>query len=157
MKTSKIFIFLTVLLAVSVSLAFAGPPMEKGHGPDRGPQQFQGPQGGPGHMGPPFWMNPELAKKLQLTDEQIEKLKNLDFQIKEKAVSIRADMEKARLYLDKAFSKSDLNTQEVQKAANLVVKAQGQMFMLETEHRLGVSKLLSADQRKLLPPPPPGR
>ena len=157
MQTSKILIFLTILLAVGVGLAFAGPPMQKGHGPGPIPQDFQGPQDGPGHMGQPFWKNPELAKKLQLTDEQIEKLESLDFQTQEKEVNLRADFEKARLRLEKAFSKSDPSTQEVQKAANQIASAQGQMFMLKIEHRLGVNKLLSVDQRKLLPPPAPGR
>src|SRR5436305_11751859 len=90
MKANKVYGVLGTLAAMAVcTTAFAqgGPPPDDGQGeppPDMRQDQGGGP-GGPGgqgmrRMGPPMeplFMRPDVQKELKLTDDQIEKLRDL--------------------------------------------------------------------------------
>lgn len=101
---------------------------------------------GPGSHHMPIWKNQMAIAKLGLTEDQITSLKEHDFDFKEKAISKKADLEKAQLELQKQMSRYPINENKARQAAQKVAQAQSDMFLLHVDHQLGIKKLLTQEQ-----------
>ena len=147
-----------ISLAVLVVVALAVPVMAKGpHGVREQRAMFSDSFGPPGQHGPGgLWRDAKLVEHLQLSDEQVESLKQTDFAFRERAISIKAEAEKGQLELDRALSEQNLNESAVKKTAKKLGDLQSQMFVLQVEHKLAVRKVLTDQQvdklEKLRPP-----
>lgn len=97
-----------------------------------------------------IWNDPNIIAKVGLNPEQVEALKKLDFDFKEKAINEKFELEKAQLALEKAISSKALNEQAVRKAAGRLVEQNGKLMMLKIELQLAVRKVLSAEQLLIL-------
>ncbi len=92
------------------------------------------------------WDNPETAKELGLTDEQVDKLKEADFASREKVLGLRAKKESYKLELDKAFSASTVDETKVREIAGQMNGVRGEMFMERLESWLTAKKILTPEQ-----------
>lgn len=108
---------------------------------------MQGP-GGPMMM-PPFWTDPEIAQKMGLNDGQKKALDDLSYDFRQKMIAAHAEIENARLALDRAFADGSAD-QAVNAAAKRLSDAQDKMFQLHTDNQLKLRKILTADQWKIL-------
>ena len=51
-----------------------------------------------------IWRNPQMVQKLELTPEQVKKVREADFTFREKQLPLKAQLESLRLQMEKAFS-----------------------------------------------------
>ena len=93
-----------------------------------------------------IWKNPEIVKELNLTDDQVNQLKDADFTFREKHIALKSQMASLRLQMDKAFSADTVDEAAVRNLAGQTADVKGQMFKQKIESRLMVHKLLNADQ-----------
>ena len=97
-----------------------------------------------------IWRNPQLAEKLGLTDEQVDQLRDADFNAREKFLEARAQLDHLRLQMDKAFSQDSIDQVGVRQLAQQMADAKGHLFIQEVESRLAVGRILNTDQTNML-------
>ena len=103
---------------------------------------------GKGHHRSPLgiWRNPLMVENLALTDEQVDQLRDLDFNHREKQQASKAELDSLRLQMDKAFTEKTLDKAAVRKTAEKMADVKGRMFVEKTEARLAVQDILTAEQ-----------
>jgi Spy/CpxP family protein refolding chaperone len=138
-----IFLLIGFFLVPTVVFAFRGGPgkSERGMGMPR-----KGMQGGSFFI----WNNAKIVEELELSDEQIGKLKEADFAMKENHLELRSQLNRLNLELQKAFSEETVNDPEVLEMANKMAEIRSKMFMDRVEARLKMTKILTDDQYKKL-------
>ena len=129
--------FLAIVGFVPV-LAMANP--RKGFKDDHSPQAF--------HGNPMFaiWNNPQLIKELNLTESQIEKLKDLDFAQQEKQMKLKNQVEALHLEMRKAFADNKLDEKRIISLAKQISEVQGNLFVQDVENKLEIAKVLTDEQ-----------
>ena len=137
---------LLATVAIVTVLAFSAPAMAGNHGKGCNKQNK-----GVGLQNRPMnysmlWEDPAAIKALGLSDEQVKKIKDLDFAFREKQLPLKADLDKYRLELKKGFATQPVDEASVLKTAKRIAGIKGEMFVQGTEHRLAVEKLLTPDQ-----------
>jgi len=101
------------------------------------------------HMGySMLWNNPDVIKELGLSDDQVKKIKDIDFSFREKRLKEKAGLDQYRLELQKGFSAEPVEKSSVLKTAQKMAEIKGEMFVQQIECRLDVEKLLTPDQAK---------
>jgi len=102
------------------------------------------------------WNNPETVEELGLSDEQVGKLKEADFSMKENHLELRAQLNRLNLEMEKAFSEKTINDAQVLELANKMNEIRNQLFMDRVESRLKMTKILTAEQLEKLETLQPG-
>lgn len=97
-----------------------------------------------------IWRHPQMVQKLELTKEQVKKLRDADFAFREKRLAMKAQLESYHLQMDKAFSDDSVDNAKVLSLAKKISDVKSKMFIQKIEARLAVGKLLNADQIKKL-------
>lgn len=135
-------VFLIVLFAVPVV------SMAKGQGRFGHERGFDGPMG---LMTPPgLWRSPQVIEELGLTDAQIEKIKEIEFDIKEQRLELGTQIRKEHLEMEKLMSADDLNESAIVKQAKKISDLKGKALVQMIENQLKVRSLLNDDQQKKL-------
>lgn len=93
-----------------------------------------------------IWRNPQMVQNLELTLEQVKQLRDADFTFREKRLGLKAELDRLRLQMEKAFADESVDPQAVLSTAEKIADLKGKMFMLGIESRLSLRKLLNADQ-----------
>jgi Spy/CpxP family protein refolding chaperone len=138
---TAIFLLIGFFLVPTVAFAFRGGPgkSERGMG-----MHMKGMQGSSFCI----WNNPQIVEDLELTDEQIDKLKEADFAMKENHLELRSQLNRLNLEMQKAFSEETVNDPEVLELANKMAEIRSKLFMDRVEARLKMTKILTDDQFK---------
>ena len=132
-----------------------------------GMAQDQAPAGGPGAgrmgMGGPRramemegqvlrWLayDPQAAKDLVLSDEQIKTIRTNLFELKKSMIDLNAKMELAAVNQAELMSDENLNEDAVLKAVEETGRLRTDIAKLNIQHMLAVRKILTPEQRKKL-------
>ena len=104
----------------------------------------------PDHHGPVLgiWRNLQMVENLELTKEQVKQLREADFAFREKHLVLKAEIDRLRLQMDRAFSDDSVNDTAVLQLAKQISDVKGKLFVQNIESRLALGKLLNADQIK---------
>ena len=130
-------LLITVCFVPAMAGAFATGNGERGKGFD-GKGQHRSPLR--------IWRNPQMVEKLQLTDQQVDQLRDLDFAHREKQQALKAQLDSLRLQMDKAFTDDNVDKTAVRQVAEKLSNARGSMYLEKTEARLAFQDILTADQ-----------
>ncbi len=109
------------------------------------PMQMQGKQ--PPHKMMMHKMN--LMKKLNLTDEQKEKVAGLKIDFQKKMVDLKADLQKSKLDLQDLRVKGDLSRNDVLAAVENINKNRDAISLAVANHLLDVYQILTPEQQKI--------
>jgi Spy/CpxP family protein refolding chaperone len=145
--------FLIAVLGTSFMLLAQTPP--PGPGAARGPKTFekriivQGGMGMRGEMGK-WWREPEISKKLQLSEGQIAQLDQIFYDHRVKLIDHGAEMEKQDLKLQSLLDADQPNEGEIGSQVDLVLAARGKLEREYTFMNLDLRKVLSLDQWRQL-------
>jgi len=112
--------------------------------------------GGPGMMGEgrgmgrgQWWENPDLAKEIGLTDDQVKKIDALATAHRKEMIRMEADLKIAKMELNDLFDDMG-NDGAIRKKAAEVSKMQEKIYTSRIEHRLAMQKVLTPDQQNKL-------
>ena len=93
-----------------------------------------------------IWREPQIVQKLELSEKQVNQLRDADFTSREKQLELKAQLDRFRLQMDKAFSVDSVDDEAVRQLAEKIAGVKGDLFVQDVESRLTVGKILSADQ-----------
>jgi len=99
-----------------------------------------------------IWRSPQTVQQLELTKEQVKQLRDADFAFREKHLSLKAQMDRFRLQMNRAFSDDVVDNGAVRQLAKQMSDLQGKMFVQKIESRLSLRKILTTDQIQKLRP-----
>lgn len=102
-----------------------------------------------GEMGK-WWRDPEISKKLQLSDGQVTQLDQIFFDHRMKLIDYGAEMEKLDLKLQSLLDADQPNEGEIGSQVDLVLGARGKLEREYTFMNLDLRKVLSLDQWRQL-------
>lgn len=91
-----------------------------------------------------------MVQKLELTEEQVKKLKDADFASREKRLELKARLDRLHLEMDRAFSADSVDQEAVLQLAEKIADVRGNFFIQDIESRLVMGKILNADQTSKL-------
>jgi Spy/CpxP family protein refolding chaperone len=113
------------------------------------------------HAGPPriWWKNPDLVKKLGLTDDQQTKMDQIFQDSRLKLIDLHASLEKEEAILDPLLSSDQPDESKIVSQIDRVAQARGELEKANARMLLGLRRILTADQWKKLSAeaPMPGR
>ncbi len=159
MKTNlaAILIVAMVLVVLTAVPTLAG---ELQH--PRGQTAESGRSGGPlgRHMGPncpamgiglgPFWRDERIARELALSEEQINRLEDLQTAHARNMIALESEMRLAHFDLQQVLERVALDEGAAKKAIENVLMAQRKIMQAELTQRLAVLKVLTPEQIKKL-------
>lgn len=136
-KTTTLIVFFSFLAS---SIAFA-----KGYDDDRdGPRRQKKHHKRGMHFG-----NPERMKeKLDLTDEQIGKIKKINSEYKIKFENFRDKVKAEKKELRKLLKEENINLKKVKKQLEKIALTRAQIHFTKIKHRLAIEKVLTPEQVK---------
>lgn len=155
-RTSNfLFAALLCLLAPGLALAqgFDGPPPSPG-----GPDPAQGPGKGDFGGGPPmerafhdghfgrWWDNPELAQKLNITDQQKKQMDDIFLQHRLKLIDLNANLEKQELLLHPLIEADQPDEAKILAQIDVVAQARADLEKANARMLFDIRKTLTADQ-----------
>jgi Spy/CpxP family protein refolding chaperone len=162
--------------------AFAQEPSGPPAGPDQGPPpemmpppEGRSPQMGP-HAGGPWWKDPQLRQKLQLSDEQVQKIEKIARDQHLQEIDLRADVEKQDVLLRTLMESDAPDKSQALAQVDRLSEARARLERSRVEMFLSIQQVLTPEQAKKLrslpplagapgpgaeppegaPPPPPG-
>jgi Spy/CpxP family protein refolding chaperone len=97
-----------------------------------------------------IWRNQKLVQDLGLSEDQVKKLKDIDFSFREKQLKTRSQMAALQLEMDKELSTDKVEEEAVLKLAKKLSDIKGEKYVQEIESNLAVRKILTQDQIKKL-------
>jgi Spy/CpxP family protein refolding chaperone len=97
-----------------------------------------------------IWQNPQMIQNLNLTDDQVKKIRDADFASREKCLELKGQLDSLRLKMDKAFSEDNVDDAAVLSLAEKISDLKGKLFVRNVESRLTLGKLLNAEQLEKL-------
>jgi periplasmic protein CpxP/Spy len=153
MKTRCTAFLIAVLGTSSLLLAQTPPP--PGPGAPRAPKTFEkriivhGGMGMRGEMGK-WWREPEISKKLQLSEGQIAQLDQIFYDHRVKLIDHGAEMEKQDLKLQSLLDADQPDEGQIGSQVDLVLAARGKLEREYTFMNLDLRKVLSLDQWRQL-------
>ncbi|MEN8246593.1 MAG: Spy/CpxP family protein refolding chaperone [Thermodesulfobacteriota bacterium] len=130
-------LLITICFVPAMAGAFAQGNGKSGKGFD-GKGQHRSPLG--------IWRNPQMVEKLQLTDQQVDQLRDLYFAHREKQHASKAELNNLRLQMDKAFTEDNVDKATVLQTAEKMADVKGSMFVEKIDSRLDLQEILTADQ-----------
>ena len=138
-----IFLLIGIFFVPAIASAFrhGDGKSERGMG-----MHMQGMQWTPFHV----WNNPKIVEDLGLSDEQVGKLKDADFTLKENHLELRAQIDQLNLEMEKAFSEKPINDSQVLELANKMNEIRSRLFIDRVDSRLKMTKILTEEQLEKL-------
>lgn len=97
-----------------------------------------------------WWENPEITKKLQLSDDQTNRLNQIFFDHRLKLIDYTADMQKQDLKLQHLLDADNPNDAQVSAQVDQVLAARGKLEREFTMMNLDLRKVLSVEQWRQL-------
>ncbi len=144
MKRILLVLMIAVPMYAQVQPATMPPP---GGGPR--PSMMRQRMPGPG-FGAKWWNNTELAKKLNLTDQQVTQMEQIFQQSRLKLIDQRATVEKAEATLEPLMSADRPDEAQVLAQIDKVAQARAELEKTNARMLLGIRQVLTADQWKQL-------
>jgi len=151
MKTTLTTLALTIMLAGQATAQEPAAPTSR---PGQGPPPAMTMRGGPPPKGlrrqRAWWNDPGVREKLQLSDEQIQKIENIsrDYQMRE--IDLRAEVEKQGLLLHQQMEAEVPDAAQVLAQVDKLSRARGQLERSRAETVLAIHHVLTAEQAKKL-------
>ena len=93
-----------------------------------------------------IWRDARMVRELNLSAEQVTKLREADYAFGEKFISLKSRLDSLDLQMDKAFSEEAVDDAVVLSLAKKISEVRGEIFVLEIESRLAFDKLLTKEQ-----------
>ena len=93
-----------------------------------------------------IWRNKQMIEKLELTDGQVDQLRDLDFTHREKQQVLKTQLDSLRLQMDKAFTEVNVDKAAVRQTAEKMAEVKGSMFIEKIDSRLALEEILTDDQ-----------
>jgi len=152
MKTRYLALLLTILGLPCLLAAQTAPPAPGAPRKEVNVEKrtiIRGPMGMHGEMGK-WWRDPEISKKLQLADGQVQQLDQIFYDHKVKLIDYGAEMEKQDLKLQNLLDADAPNEGEIGSQVDLVLAARGKLEREYTFMNLDLRKVLSLDQWRQL-------
>lgn len=118
-------------------------------GQPRQPGQMMAPRMGPG-MGGKWWNNADLAKKLNLTDQQVQQMEQIYQQHRLKLIDQVAAVQKQEVTLEPMLSADRPDEAQVLAQIDKVAQARAELEKSNARMLLGIRQVLTADQWKQL-------
>ncbi|HEY8997522.1 MAG TPA: Spy/CpxP family protein refolding chaperone [Edaphobacter sp.] len=120
------------------------------HG-NSGPEMGGGGQGfghGRPNFGPPgmWWKNPDIAQKLNLTDDQKKKMDDIFQQSRLQLIDLKANVEKREAQLEPMLAANPPDTNKVLAQIDLVAAARAELEKAVARMLLSIRGVLTADQ-----------
>lgn len=106
-----------------------------------------GPMHGP--MGK-WWKNPELAQKVGLSDEQVQKLDKISYESQLQMIDLRATLEKEQLMLGQQMQADHPNNDAVLEQVDKVSQAKAAIARARVQTMLATRNVLTTEQWKKL-------
>ena len=97
-----------------------------------------------------WWQNPDITKKLQLSDDQVNRLNQIFFEHRLKLIDDGADMQKQDLKLQNLLDADRPNDAQVNAQVDQVLAARGKLEREYTMMNLDLRKVLSVEQWRQL-------
>jgi Spy/CpxP family protein refolding chaperone len=138
-----LFLLIGIFLVPAIASAFKGGPCKSERRMGMHMQEMQ-------WTSFRIWNNAKIVEELELTDEQIGKLKEADFAMKENHLELRSQLNRLDLEMEKAFSEGTVNDSKVLELANKMAEIRSKLLMDRVEARLKMTKILTEDQFKKL-------
>lgn len=98
----------------------------------------------------PFFRHPELAKKMELTDKQIDQIKDLFLDMEKKRIELRADLQLKELELRQAMDSPKPDEGKVRKLVKQIGTMKTDLHMTRIDQQLGLKKILTPEQQEKL-------
>ena len=136
----KITIITAAILLIAATAVFAGRHGGRG-GMDMDRGMGMGPGGGQGHC-----QMLACAQDLALTDDQVAKIKQIDFAFQQSQIDIRAQLQKARLNLHQEMTSVNPTKAKVLTLTNDMSRIKAQMAEMRVNHRFDLRGILNAEQ-----------
>jgi hypothetical protein len=145
-KTLAIALLITTLLVPGAAFAFGEGHCRgmgrSGHGFDRHHKGMGSPYG--------FWKNQRIVTMIGLTHEQVDRLKDADFNYRASCLQIHSQLAALKLQEEKAMAETKVKDADVIKIAKDISDLQGKLHVKRVEAQLNLKELLSADQLRKL-------
>ncbi len=148
MKTQVNKTFKKSLILITIALLLPSLLLAKGHRRG-GSDGWNGERGSFMHH-QRIWKNPELIDQVGLKENQVNALKEMDFEMREKRLKQKSELGTLRLAMEKAFSQQSPDQKEIRDLAQKVAELKGQGFIQRIESRLKVVEILTPEQFKKL-------
>ncbi len=131
----KRFLFITAILSL-----LAAPAAVVGQGYHHGPMG-PGAPGGPGHGN-----LLECKKDINLSEDQMEKIEEINFNHRQMMIDLKAELEKAKLKKRREMYSDAPNKTKVLVLTKEIVNIQGKMAEAKVEHRFALRQILTKEQ-----------
>ena len=104
-----------------------------------------------GKKGPnrPMIHKMEIMKKLNLTDQQKEKIADLRLNFQKQMIDLKADLQKSRLDLKDLRLKNDITRNDVVAAVEKVNKKRDAISLAMANHMVDIYQILTPEQQKI--------
>lgn len=109
----------------------------------------QAPKAGVKQQPPMAGMQMGMLKGLNLTDEQKEKVKQLNFDRQKEMIKIQSDIQLKRVELKEILAEKQVNTSKLTTVTEAIGKLELQINKLRTENWIKVNSLLNDDQKQI--------
>ncbi len=93
-----------------------------------------------------WWRAPQIAGQLHLSQSEIQQLDQLHFQMQQRVIRHRNEIEQAKLTLDKLMNSRPLNEQAVDKQYARLGRAQTAIAQEKSQFLVQVRKILGRDR-----------
>ncbi len=139
------FLFFLIISFIINSNAFAG--IHEGSGPGDMPPHHRNMHKYDGM----FFGDPEALKaKLNLSDDQVDKISSINLDYKKKLLMIREKIQPKEIKLQGLLLEDNINLKEVRSLLEEISALHVEMGMLRINQRLDIEKILTAGQRNRL-------
>jgi Spy/CpxP family protein refolding chaperone len=88
----------------------------------------------------------EKGDVLGLTDDQIEKMKDIQYNFSKTGIGLRADLKEARLELRHQMAQENADKKEIAKLVDKVAEAEKMVLKHEVDRKLAVKEILTPEQ-----------
>ena len=133
---------LLLVLLVGIGLLFAQ------EGPFPGPRKMVGMRGGPGGL--ELGRVDEFADEIGLTDEQVEKIKDIRNKNAKEIIDLNAEKKKAEIDLRKLMEDPDAKSSAIEKSAKKVMEQENAIKTARLDAMLEIRDILTPEQRAKL-------
>ena len=100
--------------------------------------------------GAQWWQDKALSEKLQLQEQQLQKMNQLFNAYKEKRIELTTEAQKLQMKLNNLLAQEKLDEKAVDETQKTLIQTRMQMFQDMLGMKLGVRKVLMPEQIRLL-------
>jgi len=134
-------VMLLVLISAAGLMAFS---------PQGGGHRFPGNQRGPGGNMRREIPLEKMAEELEITDEQLETIREIRFEHQETMIDKRAELEKAKLEMEKLMVDEDFDRDKIYSQAEKIDEIESEIKLAGIDAKLRGMEILTDEQREQL-------